>query len=204
MTSYSAVHIIKKFTKVSKAGHAGTLDPKATGLLIICTDKATKRINEFMNLEKEYEGIFRIGAITKTFDTESEENSFTDVSDITDTQIQNVSDEFKGKILQTPPIYSAIKFKGKPLYKFARNGEDIKVMPREVEITEFDVKKISENEIWFKIVCSKGTYIRTIASDFGIKLGVGAYLKSLRRTRIGNYNLNEIHSEVSGIKFFYF
>ena len=186
---------------VKKAGHAGTLDPRATGLLIICTDKATKRINEFMDAEKEYSGVFRIGAVTKSFDTESEEVITSDTGHISEEIISKATKKFIGNIEQIPPMYSALKHKGKPLYKFARQGETIEIPPRNVLISEFITNQISETEVWFKVICSKGTYIRTLASDFGKELGVGAYLKVLRRTRIGEITLDGLTEETKGIKY---
>ncbi len=201
ITSADAVYIIKKFCKVRKAGHAGTLDPRATGLLIICTDKMTKSINNFMSLEKDYEGTFRIGATTRTFDTESEEENIRDNIDISIDKILKVRDKFMGETEQVPPIYSAIKQNGRPVYEKARAGEEVKMEPRKILITKFDVNLISPTEIFFSLTCSKGTYIRSIADSFGKLLGTGAYLKSLRRTRIGDYSIDNFEDEIKGIRF---
>jgi tRNA pseudouridine55 synthase len=201
MTSADAVYHLKKFAKVKKCGHAGTLDPRATGMLIICTDKMTKRINEFMDMEKEYEGIYRIGAVTRTYDTESEEEGFTETNHITEEDLEKAASKFRGEIEQIPPMYSALKHKGKPLYHFARKGETVETKARKIFIREYFVKAISETEVFFKVVCSKGTYIRTLANDFGKELGVGAYLKELRRTKIGHYTLENLNEEYNGIKF---
>lgn len=201
MTSADAVYLLKRKLRLKKAGHAGTLDPKASGLLIICTDKMTKRINEFMEYEKEYEGVFRIGAITKSFDTESEEEEIKDVSNISIEDLLKARELFIGEIYQVPPMYSALKYKGKPLYKLARKGKSIERKPRMVQIKKLEIKRKSNTEVWFNVVCSKGTYIRALANDYGEKLGVGAYLKSLRRIRIGDFYLEKFEREVEGLKF---
>jgi len=201
ITSADAVYLLKRKLRLKKAGHAGTLDPRATGLLIICTNKMTKRMNEFMEYEKEYEGVIRIGAKTKSYDTESEEEKHKDVSHITEKDIITARETFLGEIYQVPPMYSALKFKGKPLYKLARKGKTIERKPRKVNIKKFEVERKKDTEIWFDVVCSKGTYIRTLAYDFGEKLGVGAYLKSLRRTRIGDFVLDNLNQEINGLKF---
>lgn len=195
------VYIIKKYFKVQKVGHAGTLDPRATGLLIICTDSMTKKINEFMDLEKEYEGIIGIGATTKTYDTESEEENFKDTGFLNDTLIDEVRNLFLGETEQTPPIYSALKHKGKPLYKFAREGKKIEVKPRKIFINSFELKLLNNKELFFRVVCGKGTYIRTLANDIGEKLGCGGYLKTLRRTRIGDFTVSNLDSNVQGIHY---
>lgn len=154
-----------------------------------------------MDMEKEYEGIIRIGATTKTYDTESEEEDFQDTEFVNDELIKKISSEFSGETEQTPPVYSALKHKGKPMYKFAREGKKIEVKPRTIFIKEFQVKRINETEIFFKVICSKGTYIRTLAYDFGRKLGCGGYLKTLRRTRIGEYTLMNLDEKIQGINF---
>jgi len=161
----------------------------------------TKRINEFMDMEKEYEGIIRIGAVTKTYDTESEEENLRDTGFITDEILNNAVLQFKGEIMQTPPIYSALKHKGKPMYKFAREGKKIEVKPRKITIKEIEVKRLSETEVFFKVLCSKGTYIRTLANDFGEKLGCGGYLKTLRRTKIGYYSADNLNETVQGVSY---
>jgi tRNA pseudouridine55 synthase len=201
LTSADVVYKLKKNLRLKKAGHAGTLDPRATGLLIVCTDKMTKKVNEFMEFEKEYEGTIRIGACTKSYDTETNESEFKDVSHIKEETILSARDSFLGEIYQIPPMYSALKHKGKPLYKLARKGKIIEREPRRVEIKEFEVKRKDDLHIWFNVVCSKGTYIRTLAKDFGDRLGVGGYLKSLRRTRIGNFVLDNLYKEIDGLKF---
>ncbi len=200
-TSADAVYVLKKYFKVKKAGHAGTLDPRATGLLIVCTDKMTKSINNLMTLEKDYEGIFRIGATTRTFDTESQEENIKETGSISIDDVLKVRDKFMGETDQIPPIYSALKINGKPVYELARAGEKVELKPRKIVITKFDVKIISPTEIFFSLTCSKGTYIRSIANSFGEYLGTGAYLKTLRRTRIGDFSISDFEDEVKGIKF---
>lgn len=200
-TSADIVRIFKRSFSLKKAGHSGTLDPKATGLLIVCSDKMTKIINEFIEYDKEYEGVIRIGARTKSFDTESEEEDVTETLNITDDDIERVRLSFLGEVEQLPPMYSALKHKGKPLYKMARKGKEIKRELRKIVVSEFEVKRISETELYFRISSSKGTYIRSVANDFGERLGVGGYLKELRRTRIGNFALEEFNEEVKGIRF---
>lgn len=184
-----------------KVGHAGTLDPKATGLLIICTDSMTKKINDFVDMEKEYEGIIRIGAVTKTYDTESDEENFKDTDFLNDELVEKVRNSFIGETEQTPPIYSALKHKGKPLYKFAREGKEIEIKPRKIYISDFKLKLLNKTELFFSVVCSKGTYVRTLANDIGKKLGCGGYLKTLRRTRIGDFNVNNLDSNIQGINY---
>lgn len=200
-TSADIVRIFKKNLNLKKIGHAGTLDPKATGLLILCSGKKTKRINEFIEFDKEYEGIIRLGATTKSFDTESEEENVHDEIEMSDEELQKVCDLFKGETEQIPPMYSAVKHKGKPLYKMARKGREIKREPRKIFISDFQVKMISGRDVMFRISCSKGTYIRTIADDFGRKLGVGGYLKELRRTRIGRFFIEGLDLELKGIRY---
>jgi tRNA pseudouridine55 synthase len=201
LTSADVVYRFKRYLNLDKIGHAGTLDPRATGLLILCSDKMTKRISEFMDSEKEYSGVIKIGATTKTFDTESEEENYSDTSKISDEDIIKVKDTFIGEIEQIPPMHSAIKLNGKPIYKLARKGKTIDLKPRRVFLKSFEVSRININEISFDVVCSKGTYIRSLANDFGAKLGVGGYLKSLRRTRIGEFTLDNFDEEIKEIKF---
>lgn len=200
-TSADIVRIFKREFKLKKAGHSGTLDPKATGLLIICSDKMTKKINEYIEYDKEYEGVIRIGAKTKSFDTESGEENILDSIDISEEEIERVRQSFLGEIEQMPPMYSAIKHKGKPLYKMARKGREIERTMRKIVVSEFAVRRKSETELSFTISSSKGTYIRSIANDFGEKLGTGGYLKELRRTRIGDFMLDDFDEQVRGIRF---
>lgn len=200
-TSADIVRIFKKDFNLKKVGHSGTLDPKATGLLILCSDKMTKKISEFIEYDKEYEGIIRTGAVTKSFDTESEEENIKENIFFTDDDIQRVRLAFLGETEQLPPMYSAVKHKGKPLYKMARSGKEIERIKRKITISMFEVQRINESEIFFKISCSKGTYIRVIANDFGEMLGIGGYLKELRRTRIGSFVLKELDKKVRNIEF---
>jgi len=200
-TSADIVRIFKKHFHIDKIGHAGSLDPKATGLLILCSGIMTKKNDFFMNLEKEYSGIFRIGATTKSFDTEKEEENLMDTDNISNDEIQKARECFIGEIEQIPPMYSALKYKGKPLYKLARKGDTVERKPRRILIKEFDAIQLNKTEVFFRVVCSKGTYLRALAYDFGVKLGVGAYLKELRRTRIGDYVLTGLTEEVRNIKF---
>lgn len=190
-TSFDAVKKIRILTGVSKVGHAGTLDPLATGLLIICTGAFTKRINTFMAQIKEYTGSFTLGATTPTYDLESAPENFKDYSMLTDTSIRAATQPFTGEIFQTPPIHSAIKKNGKPAYLAARRGEEIKLDPRKITIKQFEIPHIDLPVVDFRVVCTTGTYIRTLASDFGAHLGTGGYLSQLRRTRIGEFSLDQ-------------
>lgn len=190
-TSFDAVKKVRIATGVSKVGHAGTLDPLATGLLIICTGKFTKKINEYMGMEKEYTGSFTLGATTPTYDLESEPEQFKPFDHITGEVLLVAARTFTGKILQMPPAHSAIKKDGKRLYELARKGEEVKVDPRPVTISEFEITMIELPKVFFRVVCSTGTYIRSLANDYGAALGTGAHLSSLCRTRIGNFKLAE-------------
>ncbi|WP_179318493.1 tRNA pseudouridine(55) synthase TruB [Winogradskyella helgolandensis] len=177
--------------KKIKVGHAGTLDPLATGLLVICTGKMTKQINIFQGQVKEYTGTFVLGGTTPSFDLETEVNETFPTDHITDDLIQNTIPQFIGQINQFPPVFSAIKKDGKRLYEFARAGEEVEIKSRQVEITEFEITEINQLELHFKVVCSKGTYIRSLANDFGKALNSGAHLSSLRRTRIGDFKVDD-------------
>lgn len=185
-TSFNVVSKIRWLTKTKKVGHAGTLDPLATGLLIVCTGKFTKRINEFMAQEKEYTGTITLGATTPTFDLESDPRDFKPVDSITQQDVAAALKQFTGAILQVPPAHSAIKIGGKRVYNLARQGQEVKLEPRPVTIKTF-AAVLRENIIEFKVVCSTGTYIRSLANDLGAALGCGGYLSSLRRTRIGEF-----------------
>ncbi len=203
-TSAKVINKLKKVFNIRKAGHSGTLDPRATGLLIVCTGKKTKIITDIIGADKDYTGTFRIGATTPTFDTESAEENMTDASSVTEEIIESARKKFVGEILQTPPIHSAIKQNGKPVYKLARKGREVILEPRKVLINDFEVKRISETEVEFFVSVSKGTYIRSLANDFGKEIGVGAYLKTLRRTRIGRFDIKSIddnYEELDGMKF---
>jgi tRNA pseudouridine55 synthase len=177
--------------KKIKVGHAGTLDPLATGLLVVCTGKMTKQINTFQGQEKEYTGTFVLGSTTPSYDLETEINETFPTEHITEDLIHNTTKQFTGKTEQFPPIFSAIKKKGKRLYEFARAGETVEIKSRQVEITEFEITNISGNNIGFRVVCSKGTYIRSLAHDFGKALKSGAHLSVLRRTRIGDFKVED-------------
>jgi tRNA pseudouridine55 synthase len=190
-SSARVVNIIKKVLDIKKAGHSGTLDPNATGLMIICTGKKTKQLNELLDTDKEYEGVIMLGEQTKSFDTETEVFGKMDTGHLTPDDITGKAKEFTGEIEQVPPMYSAVKHKGKPLYKYARKDRVIERQPRKVVIKEFEITSVNLPEVGFRVLCSKGTYIRTLANDFGESLGVGAYLKALRRTKIGSYDIKD-------------
>jgi tRNA pseudouridine55 synthase len=190
-TSHDVVAKVRNTIKIKKVGHAGTLDPLATGLLILCTGKFTKRINEYMAREKEYTGTFTLGAVTPTYDLESEPKDIKPYDYVTPELIETTLQQFRGDIMQVPPIHSAIKQKGKPVYLQARKGIDVELEPRPVTIAAFEITKIELPVLHFRIVCSTGTYIRSMAHDFGKALDCGAYLSSLCRTRIGEFTLNE-------------
>jgi tRNA pseudouridine55 synthase len=190
-TSFDAVRKIRNLIRIKKVGHAGTLDPLATGLLIICTGKFTKRINEYMAQEKEYTGTFTIGATTPTYDLESEPENFQSFEFITSENVHDATKGFIGEIMQVPPAHSAIKIDGKRVYELARQGKEVKLEPRPVTIKTFDITGIELPIIHFRVVCSTGTYIRSLANDFGRELGCGAYLSSLCRTRIGNFRVED-------------
>ena len=195
-TSFDAVKKIRILTRISKIGHAGTLDPLATGLLIICTGKFTKKINEYMAREKEYTGSFTLGATTPTYDRESEPTDFKPIDHLTPEQIHEATKQFTGEIFQLPPIHSAIKIEGKPAYIMARKGQDVKMEPRKVTISTFEITSINLPVVHFKVVCTTGTYIRSLAYDYGQALGCGAYLSSLCRTRIGEFRVEDAMSLV--------
>lgn len=190
-TSFDAVRKIRNAIRIKKVGHAGTLDPLATGLLIICTGKFTKKINEYMAREKEYTGSFTLGATTPTFDLESEPVNPKPIDGLTDAQIRAATAAFTGEILQVPPAHSAIKVDGKRVYELARKGIEVKIEPRKITIYEFEITAIDLPVVHFRVVCSTGTYIRSLANDFGAALGCGAYLSSLCRTRIGEFTLDK-------------
>jgi tRNA pseudouridine55 synthase len=177
--------------KKIKVGHAGTLDPLATGLLLVCTGKKTKEIQKLMGAAKTYTGTICLGATTPSYDLETEVINQSDPSNVSEKELKDAAKQFLGRIQQKPPIFSAIKQKGKRLYEHARAGEQVTIKSREVTIYEFEITKIRLPDVMFRIRCGKGTYIRSIANDFGEVLGVGGYLKSLSRTAIGNYHLDD-------------
>ncbi len=190
-TSFDVVKKIRNILKVKKVGHAGTLDPLATGLLIVCTGKKTKQTEHFMDLEKEYTGTMILGKTTPSVDLETEFDSEQDWHHITEQHCRDATCDFLGEIEQRPPVYSAIKIEGKRAYKKARQGKKITMKKRHVKVTEFELTFMLLPEIAFRVVCSKGTYIRSLVRDFGEKLGAGAYLANLRRTKIGDYNIED-------------
>lgn len=177
--------------KKLKVGHAGTLDPLATGLMIICTGRATKRIESFQEKEKEYVATLKLGATTPSFDRETEEDNQTDASYVTRESFMPVLQKFVGNIEQVPPLFSAVKVKGKRAFDYARNGEELKLQPKKIVIQKIDVESFELPYVTLRVVCSKGTYIRALARDIGEELGCGAYLTGLRRTRIGEFNVEE-------------
>ncbi len=196
-TSFDVVnkirYLISGYTGIRKikVGHAGTLDPLATGLLIICTGKFTKRIQEFQGLDKEYTGVFFIGATTPSYDRETKTDKEFDISHVNEELLLKTAKKFVGTFNQVPPLYSAVNIKGKRAYKFARNNEDVKLPPKKITIQEFELTEIRLPEVHFRVVCSKGTYIRSLARDFGKALGSGSYLTSLTRIKIGDYDLSK-------------
>jgi len=195
-SSFQAVNklkwaIRKKFSlKKIKIGHAGTLDPLATGLLLICTGKFTKKITEFQGQEKEYTGTITLGATTPSYDLETEVDQTFETNHITKELIHKTTLKFIGDIEQVPPIFSALKKDGKRLYEYAREGKEVAIKTRTINIKEFEITQIALPKIEFRIICSKGTYIRSIAHDFGKALQSGGHLSNLRRTKIGNYNVD--------------
>ncbi|MDP1678045.1 MAG: tRNA pseudouridine(55) synthase TruB [Bacteroidota bacterium] len=188
-TSFDIVARVKMMFDIKKIGHAGTLDPKATGLLILCTGKMTKQIDQIVGLEKEYTGIIELGAVTKSFDSEMEVIEKKDSSKITGSEVEQVFSSFIGEQKQLPPMFSAIKKNGRRLYKDARKGKEIARETRNIFIKEFSMTSFDLPLVGFRVVCSKGTYIRSLANDSGVKLGCGAYLKRLTRTRIGEFKI---------------
>jgi len=189
-TSFDALNKVRRLIN-TKIGHCGTLDPLATGLLICCTGKKTKEIETFQKQPKEYTGIIALGATTPTYDLESEPTDFMSCESLTEEDIRNATAQFTGDIMQVPPAHSAIKKDGKRAYEMARKGIEMKLDPRKVTISEFEITKIDGNDVHFRIGCGTGTYIRSLANDFGAVLGCGGYLKELRRTKIGNFSVDD-------------
>ncbi|MEI6348281.1 MAG: tRNA pseudouridine(55) synthase TruB [Bacteroidota bacterium] len=181
---------VKKF----KIGHAGTLDPLATGLLIVCIGKKTKEIEQFQMLTKEYTGIIRLGSTTPSYDLEKEIDFHFPTDHITPELINSLALEFLGDQMQVPPIYSAVKINGKRAFSYARNGEEVEIKSKLITISKFEINKIDQLDIHFTIQCSKGTYIRSIARDFGLRLNSGAHLIELRRTKIGIFDVLQAFS----------
>jgi tRNA pseudouridine55 synthase len=190
-TSFNVVSRIRRLTKVKKVGHAGTLDPLATGLLIVCTGKKTKEISEYQAQRKKYTGIITLGKSSPSMDLATEITETVIPDDLNEEKILSARNKFLGNIEQVPPMFSALKHKGKALYKLARAGKEVDRASRKVEIYSFDITKIELPDIYFEISCSKGTYIRVIADDFGKELGCGGLLSLLRRTEIGDYKVDD-------------
>lgn len=188
-TSFDIIKKLRHIFRIKKIGHAGTLDPLATGLLIVCTGKFTKKINKYMGMEKEYTGTITLGAVTPTYDLESEPVQHKAYEHITKENIQTVFQSFVGPIMQIPPAHSAIKKDGVRVYELARQGKEVELAPRAVTIYECELTRFALPQVDFRIVCSTGTYIRSFANDVGRKLGCGAYLSKLVRTRIGEFSL---------------
>ena len=190
-SSFDVVKKIRNITKSKKVGHAGTLDPLASGLLIICTGKHTKKINEFLNLDKTYTGKFVLGSTTPSHDLETEISETKSLSGINEKKIKDIAETFLGTQFQRPPKYSAVKVNGKRAYELARRDEKVIIEEKEIKVNSFDILDIKLPVIHFSISCSKGTYIRSLARDLGLELGCGAYLSELRRTKIGNFDVDD-------------
>jgi tRNA pseudouridine55 synthase len=188
-TSFDVVNKLRYKLKTKKIGHAGTLDPLATGLLILCTGKMTKSIEDFMGMEKEYTGQLVLGQSTPSHDLETEIDEKKNIEHLTAADIERAAKKFTGKISQLPPMHSAIKVGGKRAYEFARQGKEVELKTRDIEIKELEITAVDLPHVNFRVVCSKGTYIRSLVRDIGETLGVGAYLSELCRTRIGNFKL---------------
>lgn len=190
-TSFQAVKKVKWVTRTKRCGHAGTLDPLATGLLVICTEGSTRKINDIQQQEKEYTGTITLGNTTPSHDLETEPNAFFDFSHVTEEQVKTAVAAFIGETAQTPPLFSAIKVDGKRAYKLAREGVAHELKPRTIMISEFEITRFAPPDIDFRVVCSKGTYIRSLAYDLSLALGTGGHLSALRRTRIGPYRVED-------------
>lgn len=190
-TSFDVANKLKRACKFKKIGHAGTLDPLATGLVILCTNKLTKQIDTYQAQEKEYTGTLVLGKTTPSIDLETEFDSESPTDGVTEEAMEAARAAQVGVIQQYPPIYSAVKMGGERLYKKARRGESIEIKPRQVEIKLFEIDTTAFPTIAFRIICSKGTYIRSMVRDFGMTLGCGAYMASLVRTRIGEFHLSD-------------
>ncbi len=193
-TSFNVVKKVKHLFKIKKVGHAGTLDPLATGLLILCTGKKTKTIESIQDQQKEYTGIITLGKTTPSYDLETEFDGEFPTDHINEEKIQEAAKSLTGEIKQYPPIFSAVWVDGQRAYKLARNGKKVEVNPRFVKVDTFEIVEIDGNDVHFRIQCSKGTYIRTIAFDFGKILDSGAHLSRLRRTKIGDHNVDNAYS----------
>ena len=192
-TSFDVIKKLRNTIRIKKIGHAGTLDPLATGLLIVCTGKFTKKINEFQDQDKIYTGIIEIGKTTPSYDLETEFDFESEFEHITNDDLNKAVEPLIGDISQLPPVYSAIKIGGERAYKKARRNEEVKMSPRHVKVIEFNFTKVELPEIHFEIKCSKGTYIRSLAHDLGQNLGCGAHLKALKRTGIGAFKVEDAY-----------
>jgi tRNA pseudouridine55 synthase len=188
-TSFDVVNRIRSHFRLRKVGHAGTLDPMATGLLIVCTGRRTRDVDAFMGLEKEYTGTLTLGARTESFDGETPVIERLPLDGVTPERIAAVLAEFAGPQMQLPPMWSALKRHGKPLYAYARKGQTVERTPRAITIHALAAEEIALPEVRFRVTCSKGTYVRSLAEDIGRRLGCGAYLSALRRTRIGEHRI---------------
>lgn len=193
-TSFDVVKKLKYQLKIKKIGHAGTLDPLATGLLILCTGKMTKSIEKYQAQEKEYDGTLVLGKTTPSVDLETAFDSETSTDHLTAAQVEAIKDKFIGEIEQVPPMHSAVKVDGQRVYKSARQGKTVAIQPRAIHIKSLRFTHMQLPEVRFNVVCSKGTYIRSLVRDMGETLGVGAYLQNLRRTRIGNFHVDQAYT----------
>ncbi|MAP66163.1 MAG: tRNA pseudouridine(55) synthase TruB [Candidatus Marinimicrobia bacterium] len=191
-TSFDVVKKIRSILKIKKIGHAGTLDPFAEGILVICTGKKTTEVETIMNQKKEYKGVIKLGCRTPTLDPESKINEYKSIKKINEKELFIVKNDFIGKVKQIPPQFSAIKHKGVPMYKYARKNIRIDLKPREVNIYDFEIVNFNEDSIEFIISCGRGTYIRSIARDFALKIDTLGYLTKLQRTRIGDFNIDNV------------
>ena len=193
-TSFDAVRTVRRMFNLDKVGHAGTLDPQATGLLIVCTGRKTREVDSFAGLEKEYVGTLELGVETPSYDSETDVIARKAFSHISKVEVERLARAMEGTQAQEPPMYSAVKYGGKPLYKYARKGRTVERQARTVEVKRFEIVSVELPLVDFRVVCSKGTYIRSLAHDLGQKLGCGATLRSLRRTRIGSMTVEQAQS----------
>lgn len=195
-TSFDVVNKVvwllrKKYNKRIKVGHAGTLDPRATGLLILCFGKATKRIIEFQDMEKVYTGNFKVGETTPSYDSETAPDAFYPIDNVTEEVLKEAAKGLTGLQMQFPPAYSAVKIKGERAYDIARRGETPDIKAKEIFVNGFKITDVRLPQVWFEINCSKGTYIRSLVNDLGSKIGCGAWLETLRRTETGHYRVDD-------------
>lgn len=191
-SSFKVIRALRKILGVRKIGHAGTLDPMATGLLICLVGRATKLMERYMVLPKTYEGVIRLGQTTPSFDAETDPTEQVPVDHLTETDLEGARRKFLGEIQQLPPMYSAVKVGGRRLYESARKGQEVERKPRTVSIESFDISRLDQTDLRFRVRCSKGTYIRSLADDFGRELGVGGHLVELRRTAIGPFTIDTV------------